>query len=141
MARTPKLEVRLTPNEWERLERDRGEKSMDRSAYVRFMLFGVDPDARRERLNDEIGARRRAQAARVATMRDHAEHTTPPEPMRQEPPPPAAPPPPNGSPGVPSAAQVALQCGLSYGASQEAIETGRAKLDGERVLIDGKPCN
>jgi len=137
----PKLEVRLTPNEWERLERERQERAMDRSSYVRLRLFNVDPDARRERANDEIGARRRAQRERTRALREHAERTPRPEPMRQEPPPPAAPPDPNGAPGVPSATQVALQAGLPYATAQERIDQGRATLDGERVLIDGQPCN
>jgi hypothetical protein len=135
----PKLEVRLTQAEWDHMEAARNREQLDRSAWVRLHCFHVKPEERAQRVSEETGARRRAQAARAKQLRDGMERA---EPTHAEPPPPARPPERNGAdPSLPSTADVALQTGLPYATAERYIGQGRvSRREDGRLLIDGNPC-
>lgn len=114
----PKLEVRLTERQMERLRADAAQAGMTRSDYVRWRCLAEEPNRQAERNERERGIRQRARAV-TPTPRSE------PKPSASEP--------------FLTPQMVAMQGAVTYARAEELIREGRVRLDNGHLLVDDRP--
>jgi len=120
----PRLEVRLTDRQMQRLMADAKAAGMNRSDWVRFCVLREEPVPKGQHQRRATGLRERAEKAREAMS---AAPDSSPPPVVERPPEPLLTP-----------QSVALQAGISYFTAAQLIEEGRVRQENGHLIVDGR---